>query len=96
MEDLMFWLFVGSKGRINRVRIVNLLDNNPYNAYNIAEILELNYKTVRHHLKLLEEHNIIATPSSVKYGALYFLSEEMKENYELFEKIKEKVTNRGI
>ncbi len=90
MEDLMFWLFVGSKGGINRVRIVNLLNINPYNAYNIAEILELNYKTVRHHLKLLEAHNIIEIRSGVNYGALYFLSEGMKENYELFEKIQEK------
>jgi DNA-binding transcriptional ArsR family regulator len=86
MKDLLWWLCVGSKGGINRGRIIELLQKNPYNAYNISEILELNYKTVRHHLKLLEEHKIVVTPPGVKYGAVYFLSEEMKENMELFEK----------
>jgi DNA-binding transcriptional ArsR family regulator len=95
MEDLLWWLFVGSKGGINRVRIINLLHEKPHNAYNISEILELNYKTVRHHLKLLEDHNVIATPPGVKYGAVYFLSEEMKENFESFKNIQKNVRKRG-
>jgi DNA-binding transcriptional ArsR family regulator len=91
MKDLLWWLCVGSKGGINRVRIIDLLHKSPYNAYNISEILELNYKTVRHHLKLLEEHRIVVTPPGVNYGAVYFLSEEMKGNFVLFEKIHENV-----
>ena len=87
MKDLFYWLFIGSKGGINRVKIVKLLHENPYNAKNISDILELNYKTVRHHLKLLKDHDIIKTPPGVRYGALYFLTDEMKENYKLFEKI---------
>jgi DNA-binding transcriptional ArsR family regulator len=89
MESLLLWLFKGSKGGFNRVRIMDLLKTEPYNAYNISEILELNYKTVRHHLKLLEENNIIATPINNKYGAIYFLTEDMKDHLELFEEIKE-------
>ena len=96
MKDLLWWLCIGSKGGINRVKIINLLQDNPYNAYNISKILELNYKTVRHHLKLLSEHNVVVTPPGVKYGAVYFLSEDMKENYELFEKIQENVTKIGF
>lgn len=95
MNDLFYYLFIGSKGGINRVKIVNLLQKCPYNAKNISDKLELNYKTVRHHLKLLEEHNIITTPPGVRYGAVYFLTEEMKNNYELFEKIQEKIDQRG-
>jgi DNA-binding transcriptional ArsR family regulator len=90
MNDLFYWLFIGTKGSINRVKIVKLLNENPYNAKNISDKLELNYKTVRHHLKLLGEHDIVTTPPGVRYGAVYFLTEEMKENYELFEKIQEK------
>jgi DNA-binding transcriptional ArsR family regulator len=56
---------------------------------NFSDKLELNYKTVKHHLKLLGEHDIVTTPPGVRYGAVYFLTEEMKENYELFEKILE-------
>ena len=91
MEDFLWWLFVGSRGGINRARIIDLLQKDPYNAYNISEILELNYKTVKHHLKLLEDHNVIVTPSKAKYGALYFLSKEMKANFQLFERIQENV-----
>jgi DNA-binding transcriptional ArsR family regulator len=87
MNDLFYWLFIGTKGSINRVKIVKLLYKNPYNAKNISDKLELNYKTVRHHLRVLEEHSIVVTPPGVRYGALYFLTGEMKENYELFEKI---------
>ncbi|WP_048190237.1 winged helix-turn-helix domain-containing protein [Methanobacterium sp. SMA-27] len=91
MESLLWWLFKGSKGEFNRVRIMDLLKTESYNAYNLSEILELNYKTVRHHLKLLEEHNIIATHVDNKYGAVYFLTEDMKDHIELFEEIKEKL-----
>jgi len=89
MNDLFYWLFIGTKGGINRIKIVKLLYENPYNAKNISDKLELNYKTVKHHLKLLGEHDIVTTPPGVRYGAVYFLTEEMKENYELFEKILE-------
>ncbi len=90
MNDLFYWLFIGSRGGTNRVKIVRLLHENPHNAKNISDILDLNYKTVRHHLKLLERYDIVTTPPGVRYGALYFLTEEMKENYILFEKIQEK------
>jgi DNA-binding transcriptional ArsR family regulator len=93
MNHLFYWLFVGSKGGTNRVKIVKLLYENPYNAKNISDKLELNYKTIRHHLKLLEYHDIVSTPPGVRYGAIYFLTEEMKENYELFIKIQEKRSN---
>jgi DNA-binding transcriptional ArsR family regulator len=90
MNDLFYWLFIGTKGGINRIKIVKLLYENPYNAKNISDKLELNYKTVRHHLRLLEEHDIVTTPPGIRYGAVYFLTEEMKENYDLLEKIQEK------
>jgi len=95
MNDLFYWLFIGTKGGINRIKIVKLLYENPYNAKNISDKLELNYKTVRHHLRLLEEHDIVTTPPGIRYGAVYFLTEEMKENYDLLEKIQEKNRSKG-
>jgi hypothetical protein len=38
---------------------------------------------------------VIATPPGVKYGAVYFLSEEMKENFESFKNIQKNVRKRG-
>ena len=80
---------MGSKGGINRVRIVNLINEKPCNAHKISEELKLNYKTVKHHLKLLEETNIITCTKGVRYGALFFISDEMKSNYKIFQKILE-------
>lgn len=84
MKRLLWFLIVGSKGGLNRARIIMLLHDRPYNANQITEELGLDYKTVRHHLKVLEDNNIIAPVGKKKYGALYFLSTLMEDNYDMF------------
>ncbi len=52
-----------------------------------AEKLNLDYKTIRYHIKILEDNQIIRA-SGGKYGAMYFLlSSELENNYELFKHI---------
>ena len=85
MRKLIWWVFAGTSGGPNRARIVMALKNRPFNAHQLAETLNLNYKTVRHHLKLLEENNIITSSGKNKYGELYFLTTGMEENYDIFE-----------
>ena len=86
MKKILWWLIAGTKGGINRARILNLLNERPYNAHQLAEKLDLDYKTVRHHIKILEENNIIkATGDS--YSKLYFLTDALEDNYEIFTKI---------
>jgi len=84
MRKLIWWVFAGTSGGPNRARIVRLLNKRPYNAHQLAERLDLNYKTVRHHLKILEENKMITSTGKNKYGELYFLSTEMEDNYEIF------------
>jgi DNA-binding transcriptional ArsR family regulator len=86
MKKMLWWLIAGTKGGVNRARIIQTLHQRPYNARQLAEKLELNYKTIRHHIKLLEDNNVI-TSSGEKYGAMYFLSSEMEDNYKLFQRI---------
>lgn len=86
MKKLLWWLIAGSKGGINRARIVDALHSRPYNANQLAELLELDYKTVRHHLKVLEKNSIIISRGD-NYGAIYFLTSIMEENYGIFEQI---------
>lgn len=69
------------------IRIVDLyrsfhydqLIKNPLNINKISEELQLDYKTIQHHIHVLEKNNFI-TKNCDKYGALYFISNYMKKN----------------
>ncbi len=87
MRKLIWWVFTGTAGGPNRARIVMALNERPYNAHQLAGKLKLNYKTVRHHLKILEENHMIISSGKNKYGELYFLSKEMEENYDTLKDI---------
>jgi predicted ArsR family transcriptional regulator len=63
------------------------LHQRPYNANQLSETLNLNYKTVRHHIKVLEENNVITSTGKNKYGEMYFLTDKMEENYDTFQEI---------
>jgi len=50
----------------------------------LAHLLEMDYKTVKHHLDLLKKNKIIVCEG--EYGPAYFLSQTMEDNYGLVEK----------
>jgi len=93
MKRVLWWLIAGTKGGVNRARVINALNDRPYNANQLSAVLELDYKTIRHHLKVLSENNVVTSTGS-GYGAMYFLSPTMEENYALFEEIWEKIGNK--
>ena len=84
MKNILWYLIAGTKGGETRGKIIDLLKRNPSNANRIAEMLNLDYKTIRHHLEVLEKNNVITPINKGNYGAVYFLSEDMKLNYKLF------------
>lgn len=86
MKRLLWHLIAGTKGGVNRARIIKCLQKRPYNANRIAEKLNLDYKTVRHHISVLEKNNVIVS-SGDKYGVIYFLSDNMEHNLDIFEEI---------
>ena len=83
MRKILWELLAGTKGGINRARIIDELRNRPYNANQLAERLSLNYKTVKYHVEVLEDNDII-TSTGKGYGSLYFLSDKMEENFDIF------------
>ena len=87
MKNLLWYLVAGTKGGETRGRIIELLRKKPTNANMIAKILKLDYKTVRHHLGVLEKNNVITAVNKGNYGAVYFLSEIMQENLKVFGEI---------
>jgi len=90
MRRVIWWLIVGTKGGVNRARILRALHERPYNANQLSEVLGLDYKTIRHHLKVLLDNKVI-TEAGVGYGMIYFLSEGMEKEYEVFKDYLDKV-----
>lgn len=93
MKNLLWYLIAGTRGGETRGKIIELLNKTPSNANKIAEMLNLDYKTVRHHLEVLEKNNIITAVNKGNYGAVYFLSEIMKANLQIFNEILKKYKN---
>ena len=92
MKKVLWYLIAGSKGGENRGRIIKTLYDRPFNVNQLSVELNLDYKTVEHHIKVLKDHNVIVTSSGKKkYGALYFLSSDMEESYPLFLEIVSKI-----
>lgn len=84
----IFWyLFAGSRGGINRVKIIDLLREHPYNINQLAEALNLDYKAIQHHISVLEKDNIISRVGE-KYEVLYFLSNYLEANINAFNEIR--------
>jgi DNA-binding transcriptional ArsR family regulator len=90
MRRVIWWLIVGTKGGVNRARILRALRERPYNANQLSEVLGLDYKTIRHHLKVLQENKVIIEAGG-GYGMVYFLSEGMEGEYEVFKDYLDKV-----
>ncbi|WP_338729169.1 winged helix-turn-helix domain-containing protein [Haladaptatus sp. DJG-WS-42] len=86
MEAALWYVLTGTRGGANRVRLLQALDQQPRNANQLAEDLELNYKTVRHHLDVLMDNNIVTT-SGDEYGAIYLPSENARHHWETIEQI---------
>ncbi len=93
-KRLLWFLFAGSKGGANRIRIIDLLIEQPYNTNQIAESLKLDYKAVQYHLSVLEKNNLISKEGE-KYGTLYFLSNYLELNIESYNNVKMKINSNN-
>jgi DNA-binding transcriptional ArsR family regulator len=91
VQRVLWWLLAGSRGGSNRADILLRLKERPYNAHQLAQACGLDYKTIRHHLRVLEDNQCIASSGKDQYGAMYFLTGQMEQNWKLFEEIWAKV-----
>jgi DNA-binding transcriptional ArsR family regulator len=90
LKYLLGWLIAGTRGGMTRARIIRTLRETPQNANQLANLLRMDYRTIRHHLQVLEKNRLI-TSAGEGYGTTYFLSPAMEENYALFEEILKKI-----
>ena len=94
-KRLIWWLLAGSRGGVNRARIILSLHDMPSNANQLAEHLNLDYKTIRHHLDILLKHGVIVTQGD-GYGRMFFLSRDMESDYDEFNRIWAKIGKRAL
>ena len=88
-ERLLWWLFAGSAGGKTRKLVLSAIRQQPRNAQQLSEALHLDYTTIRHHLKVLEQNHLIVTEGEA-YGKLYFISDSMEAHWTTLEAILEK------
>jgi len=86
-KRILWYLIASTKGGVNRAKILDLINASPANANQIASVLKLDYKTVIHHLRVLSENGLVITDNKDSYGATYFLTPLMENNYNSFKEI---------
>ena len=93
-KRLLWYLFAGSRGGENRIRIIDLLKERPYNMNQLAEAMGVDYKAVQHHIGVLEKNNMV-TRTGEKYGVLYFISNYLEANIEAFNEVRAAIEKRN-
>ncbi len=88
---MILWSIVaGTRGGVNRAKILNLIKNTPMNANKIATVLNLDHKTVIHHVKILSKNDLIIKAEK-DYAAEYQFTDLMKKNQNVLGEIMEKI-----
>ena len=75
-NKLLFYLIEGTRGGKTRALILRHLAEKSYNAHQLAKALNMDYKTIRHHLKVLVKSGII-TRGKDEYAGLYFIAKNI-------------------
>jgi predicted transcriptional regulator len=89
-KRLLWFVFAGSRGGLNRLRLVLALKEKPLNTNQLAKELGLDYKAIQHHIGVLEKNNII-TRLGEKYNVTFFISNFVEVNMDSFNEIAEKL-----
>jgi DNA-binding transcriptional ArsR family regulator len=91
----LLWQTLGaSRGGPNRRQLLQLLAERPRNAHQLAQETQLDYKTVRHHLGVLEEADVIRR-SGDEYGAIYLPTDKAREAWDTIDLIQAQLAGDG-
>ncbi len=94
VKQLLQHVFVGTRGGLNRIRIIALLKKESLNLNQLTKKMCMDYKAVQHHVEVLEKNNLVFHIGE-KYGRTFFISNLLEVNMttfnEIFLKMNEKV-----
>ena len=98
-RKLLFYLFTSTRGGFTRLRIIMSLLDRPYNTHQLSQELELDYKAIQHHMKVLEKNNMVSKIGE-KYGAIFHLSNFLEMNIsaldEAIDKLDRKMNHKKV
>ena len=80
LARLFWWLFARSTGAPTRFDVLRAVREQPRNAQQLSQALNLDYRTIRYHLDILEKNRLVLTEGE-RYGKLYFVSDYMEANW---------------
>ncbi|MDX1596616.1 MAG: winged helix-turn-helix domain-containing protein [Nitrosopumilaceae archaeon] len=87
---LLWFLFAGSRGGLNRLRIISTIKKKPLNTNQLANKLNLDYKAIKHHIEVLQKNNLI-TAVGERYAITFFISPLLEAHLEDLEEIEKKL-----
>lgn len=90
MEGVLWHLLASSRGGPTRVRILQALDERPQNANELATALDMDYTTIRHHLDVLMDNNIVRRTDD-DYATTYLVTDQARVNWDIIEEIFETI-----
>ncbi len=96
LKRLLWYLFAGTRGGPSRAEIITAIQNRPSNANQLAQILRVDYKTIQHHVRVLEENGLIVPSDRGTYGAVLFLTPKMEEALPILDEIWSRIGRRKI
>lgn len=65
---------------VERVRLLSVLNDRPRSDYELANVFNLDYRTIKHHLAALLEGNPVQTNSKL-YGNIYLLTDRARHEW---------------
>jgi len=74
---------------------MSVLRNIPKNRYQLSVELDLDYKAIQHHLKVLEKNNLVIKTGN-RYGLTFYVSVLFENNEIVFDEIIYRLKNREI
>ncbi len=96
VRRLLWYLLGGTRGGANRAEILRILHERPSNANQLAEMLGVDYKTIQHHVRVLEENGLVATSQKGAYGTMLFLTPKTEEALPILQEIWSKIGRTKI
>jgi predicted transcriptional regulator len=82
----LWYLLGATRGGEMRARLIAALRAQPDNMNQLANRLDVEYRTIQHHIEVLKKNSLVDSRGE-RYGLTYFLNPWMEAHIEIFEEI---------